>query len=56
MSKIELSTFESSKVEYPVGSRELQVFKFITCGDLSGFDNSNTTLEEIKEVNEEKII
>lgn len=38
MDKIELSTFESNKVTYENGSKELKVFKFITCGDLSGFD------------------
>jgi hypothetical protein len=45
MSKIELSTFETNKVEYAEGSRELQVFKFITCGDLSPFDNQKQSLQ-----------
>lgn len=38
MDKIELSTFESGRVQYETGSKEEKVFKFVTCGDLSGFD------------------
>lgn len=38
MDKIELSTFESGRIQYEAGSKQEKVFKFVTCGDLSGFD------------------
>lgn len=47
MEKIELSTFGTQHEQhYPEGSKELEVFKFVTCGDLSGFDSQRKIEEE----------
>lgn len=37
MDELQLTTF--GKICYEKGTKEDKVFKFITCGDLSGFDD-----------------
>ena len=49
MEKIELSTFGTQHEQhYPEGSKELEVFKFVTCGDLSGFAPPGVVLDADK--------